>query len=112
MRLKSLFAFAVVAAVALACGPKKPVAPGPWPIQPSDSSECKAMCDHLKSLPCEEGEDVYNSDLPGPRDVPNQSCTAWCEEMQSRGVFLNPRCVKQVPSCDAIEEYRTKTCTD
>lgn len=112
MRLKSLFVLAVVAAVVAACRPDKPVAAGPWPIKPPDTSECKAMCDHLKAKNCEEGQDVYNSDLPGPKNVPNQTCADWCEEMQNRGLYLNPRCVKTVPSCDLIEDYRKKTCTN
>jgi len=85
---------------------------GPWPILPSDTSECAVMCGHLKSLRCQEGEDLYNSDISGPVGIPNQTCTAWCIEVQGRGVFLNPRCVKTVPSCNLIEEYRKRACTN
>lgn len=88
----------------------------PPPNPPVDTDWCGAMCNHIgpvtaespKALNCEEGQDVYNSDKPGPKDVPNQTCEHWCIEMQDRGFFINPRCVSIVPSCDKIEEYRQK----
>ncbi len=109
MRLLTLLVAGLL--VVASCGPKT-VAPGPWPIQPPDTSECSTMCKHLQALKCEEGLDLYNSDLPGPKGVANQTCADWCEEVQGRGMFQNPRCVKTVPSCDLIEEYRKKTCTN
>lgn len=78
------------------------------PPPPPDSDMCGHMCAHLKSLGCEEGESVYNNDLPGPPDVPNQSCEDWCIELQDPDhlYFINPRCVATVPTCDDIEDYR------
>ncbi len=89
-------------------------APGPSPIVVPDTDECKAMCDHLGrgGLNCEEGLPVYNSDRPGPKDVPNESCEEFCRDTQAMGVFLNPRCLKSVPTCGQIEEWRKKTCRD
>lgn len=109
MRFQVLLAIAVLA---LAGCPKEPDAPGPRPIVVPDTTECEAMCNHIgpQGLNCEEGQPVYNSDLPGPPGIPNQPCKDWCEEIQTRGTFLNPRCVKTVPTCDLIEEYRKKTC--
>lgn len=70
------------------------------------------MCYNIgpENLKCEEGEPVYNSDLPGPEGVPNQSCLAWCVEMQDQQhlYFLNPKCLSEVNSCEVIEEYRKK----
>lgn len=110
MRITSLL---FVALLAVACGAAKhPDAPGPRPVDVPDSNQCQAMCDHLKELGCEEGQPLYNSDLPGPAGVPNQSCTDWCGEIQAKGTFLNPRCVKKAPFCEMIEEWRKKTCTD
>lgn len=99
--------------LALGCPPKDPVVPPPNP--PVDTDLCGEMCEHLKTLGCEEGEDVYNNDIPGPVDEPNQSCEDWCAEMQDKGVFINPRCVSKVESCDEIETARQKeagTCVD
>ena len=64
------------------------------------------MCNHLKDLGCEEGEPLYNSDLPGPVDIPNQTCEANCVELQDKGFFVNPRCVTDAPQCDQIEDFR------
>lgn len=87
------------------------VAPIPSPEPPKDTSLCGAACRHLADLSCEEGKPVYNSDLPGPRDVPNQSCESFCEEMQDKGLFVNPRCLLTIKTCDEIEEVRSKDCS-
>lgn len=96
---------AYVFSLLIGCSPAidKPIPP---PNPPVDTNYCERMCQHLETLGCEEGEPVYNSDLPGPQDVPNQSCPAFCEELQGKGFFVNPRCVSTVPSCDQIEAYR------
>lgn len=86
--------------------PLQPSIPPPNP--PVDTDLCDEMCTHLQKLGCEEGMPVYNSDIPGPVDVPNQSCTDNCRELQDKGFFVNPRCVLGVPSCEAIEAYRQK----
>jgi hypothetical protein len=68
------------------------------------------MCDHIgpEGLRCEEGNPLYNNDLPGAEGVPNQSCKDNCEELQKKGFFVNPRCVATVQRCDQIEDYRQK----
>ena len=86
--------------------PTDPITPSPIP--PPDTDLCVSMCDHLAALGCEEGQPVYNSDLPGPVDVPNQSCADNCKELQDKGFFVNPRCVLTVKSCDDIEPSRQK----
>lgn len=105
----------IVPLVLVGCPPPQdPVIPPPNP--PVDTDWCKAMCDHIgpvteetpKALNCEEGQDVYNSDKPGPKDIPNQTCEDWCVEMQDKGFFINPRCVSVVPSCGDIEDWRQK----
>jgi hypothetical protein len=88
-------------------------APSPAPIKPPDTDLCGKMCAHLGpkdkgGLGCEEGTPVYNSDKPGPVDVPNETCEEFCKVSQDRGAFMNPRCVMLVPSCDKVEEYRKK----
>jgi hypothetical protein len=83
---------------------------GPPPNPPPDTDLCIKMCEHIgpTGLKCEEGQPVYNNDLPGPANVPNQSCAENCKELQTKGFFVNPRCVATVPSCDKIEDYRQK----
>ena len=88
------------------CSPIDPVTPSPIPVV--DTDLCGQMCDHLATLNCEEGQPVYNNDLAGPKDVPNQSCTDFCKELQDKGVPVNPRCVSTVKTCDEIEAARRK----
>ena len=82
------------------------------PADVPDSSYCDEMCEQLRSLNCAEGEDYYDSDLPGEVGVPNATCEHFCTTQQDNGVFVNPRCVMTVPSCDVIEEYRQMDCSD
>ena len=83
------------------------------PTPKPDSDICEAMCQHIGpkaqgGLGCEEGNPVYDSDKPGPKDVPNESCVEFCKETQDSGVSFNPRCILQVKSCDQIESARAK----
>ena len=114
--------FLVVGLLALAGCPKTVdrEAPGPSPIKPPNTDLCGKMCQHIGpkdkgGLGCEEGAPVYNSDKPGPVDVPNETCEDFCRTTQDRGAFLNPRCVALVKSCAEIEPARKKkpeTCTE
>ncbi len=100
----------LVLALALpGCPQTEPNVPPP-PNPPVDTDLCEKMCEHIgpTGLKCEEGEPVYNNDVPGPANVPNQSCADNCRELQTKGVFVNPRCVILAPSCDQIESYRQK----
>jgi len=70
------------------------------------------MCDHIgpQNLNCAEGQPVYDSALPGPTGVPNESCTDFCTKQQANGVFINPKCVAKVAACSDIEAARKKVC--
>ncbi len=83
-----------------------PVVPPPY--APTDTELCASMCIHLQELGCEEGDAVYNNDIPGPDGLPNQSCESHCEELQTKGFFVNPRCVMVAPKCADIEAWRKK----
>jgi len=84
------------------------VTPTPTPTPKSELKGIEAMCAHLNKLGCEEGGAVYNDNLPGPKDVPNQSCSDFYKEVESEGIPVNATCVSKVPSCDLIETYRLK----
>lgn len=99
-------ALLAVALLVLAGCPMDP--PIPPPKAPPDTELCGAMCDHLAKLGCEEGKPLYNNDLPGPPDVPNQSCADNCTELQKKGFFVNPRCVNTLTACSQIEALRQK----
>lgn len=92
----------------VACPKYDREAPSPSPMVVPDTELCGKACHHLQALKCEEAQDVYDSDIPGPVDVPNTTCESFCKVSQERGAFLNPRCLLLVPSCDKIEVYRRK----
>jgi hypothetical protein len=94
----------------LGCVPEAK-APSPNPAVVPDSDLCNQMCDHLAVLGCEEGKPVYDSDRPGPKGVPNMTCTEFCLDQQSKGTFINPRCVIRVHKCSEIESARQNVCT-
>ena len=92
---------------------RQPASPHPQPIP--DTELIPGMCKHLGpkdqgGLGCKEGEPVYNSDLPGPAGVSNESCVDYYTGLQHDGYFVNPRCILQVTACDQIEAARQKTC--
>jgi hypothetical protein len=97
-----------VPVVFLLCGCPNDRSFNPQPVP--DSELCSAMCVHLRELNCEEGRPLYDSGRLGPKDVPNKTCEEFCTEQQAQGVFVNPRCVMQVKSCDEIEKSRLKMC--
>lgn len=101
---------AIAALLLLTACPASNPAPTPRVVPAADSDLLGAMCQHLKALKCEEGNDVYDSDVPGPKDVPNTTCEAAYRKMQDNGVWLNPKCVLKVTSCDQIEEARKHKC--
>lgn len=78
----------------------------PSSVMPSHTELCDPMCQHLAQLKCSEAEAVYNNDLPGPVDVPNETCTIFCQKMQNKGVQMAPKCVLQITSCEGIESAR------
>jgi hypothetical protein len=81
--------------------------------KPDAGSLCAQMCQHIGpkekgGLGCEEGNPVYDSDKPGPKDVPNETCEEFCNDKVKNKIDMNPKCLVKVPSCDKIEEYRAK----
>lgn len=99
----------VLAVLCLGCVPSRE-APSPNPPVPPDTELCPAMCVHLRAIHCEEGLPFYDSDQPGPLDVPNTTCEVFCQTQQKNGVFVNPRCVILAPACGEIEAWRKKAC--
>jgi hypothetical protein len=104
VKTKLLVTFAILALTAC------PTTPKPHYVPAKDSDLLGAMCAHLKVLGCEEGQDVYDSDNPGPAGVPNTTCEAEYIKIQSNGTYLNPKCLLKVTSCGEIEEARKRTC--
>lgn len=91
------------------CVPLEPTNdPSPTIKDPPNTDLCDSMCNQLKKLGCEEGNPVYNDDLPGPKDVPNQSCGDFCRTLQKQNISVNPKCVRDITVCSQVEDYRAK----
>jgi hypothetical protein len=111
MRSVCLLLFAVL----IGCHPDVKPDPGPTPGPTPTIDGCAVMCKHLApvqegGLGCEEGQAVYDSDLPGTPGVPNESCADFCHKQETNGLSINTACVAQVQSCADIEAARQKTC--
>jgi len=78
----------------------------PSPTHPPDTNLCDAMCLHIGAggLNCPEGQQVSAG------DGTFMTCTQFCTYEQDNGVYVNPRCVAQAPTCADIETWRLKTC--
>jgi hypothetical protein len=105
----------VLLALTLTACPPPREAPSPHPLPVPDTELIPGMCKHLGpkdqgGLGCDDGNPVYNSDLPGPAGVPNQSCVDFYTGLQNNGYFVNPKCVLSVTACDQVEAARQKTC--
>ena len=79
-------------------------------VHAPDTDLCPAMCAHFRELKCDEGSAFYDNDKPGPKGVPNAKCEDFCQRQQTNGVYVNPRCLTKVPSCNLIETWCTKDC--
>lgn len=64
------------------------------PIEAGTPADCKAACDHLRSLGCEEGN-------PTPKGA---TCEDVCNSVESSGtVTLDPGCVANIAKCEEID---------
>lgn len=102
----SLAAFAIVVSFSgTACRQNEPE----WdPAPVSDTEYCDAACQHIgpEGLRCEEGEPIAMTQAgcdSGVDEVNCVSCAKFCEDTQSNGVWLAPRCVMNVRSCEEID---------
>lgn len=81
------------------------------PVPVSDTEYCGPACDHIGStdggLNCQEGQpiemkpDVCSGGIPD--EVNCVSCKKFCEDTQSHGVWLNPKCIINIQTCSQID---------
>lgn len=81
----------LIVAISLNCNPPTPVAPIPTPIV-TDSEFCLVAEQHLESMQC-----VKHSFTPD-----GKSFAPFCKETQASGIFINPKCLSEVKTCDQV----------
>ena len=67
----------------------------PTPVV-TDTEYCDLAQTHLLQLKCEEGNPTKKG----------KSFSIVCRETQTNGIFINPKCLSQITSCDQVN-----TCT-
>jgi hypothetical protein len=80
------------------------------PASVPDTEYCAAACEHIGSddagLSCEEGKPIEMQQGgcdAGVNDTTCVSCVKFCYDTQQQGVWLNPKCVVNIKSCDQID---------
>lgn len=93
----------IITTILISCIPKNEVVK-PSPKEPEDTEWCKAGCEHLMTLPgqdglpgCIEGRPLYIS------TGETVSCEQFCRETQEKGRALNPKCWTTLNKCEDIE---------
>ncbi len=93
-RLAAVMLIALVACDA--CPPPgptpDPVPPRPTPV-PTDSEWCDLAENRLTELNCPESQPTKKGVHFG----------AFCRELQSKGIFINPKCLAEVKSCAGVD---------
>lgn len=99
--------------------PNEPEPPTPVPPVVVDTPACKAACENLQLLKCEEGNPIVTNktcvdDLQcdqGQECVTGicvAHCETFCEQTQAQGVWLDPVCVSKIDSCSQIDSCPLK----
>lgn len=79
-----------------------PTPPTPTPIV-TDTDQCAPAEQHLHDLcSADPGKNNYCCRVVAPTKK-GKSYTQFCQEKQNEGVFLNPKCIESVTSCDQID---------
>lgn len=62
--------------------------------RPNDTPKCHDACVHLRSLKCEEGNDLQDG----------TTCESFCETTQNNGHALTPSCVVNITQCSDMND--------
>lgn len=82
--------------------PQNPVTPKPTPIV-VDTEMCDTADKHLAQLCLADSEKNKYCCMIGSPTKKGKTYTQFCIEKQNQGVWLNPRCVSQITSCEQID---------
>lgn len=92
---KFLFIFLFISG----CNTPEPISPKPTPIV-TDTNLCGDAQVHLEELSCIKKDEPFTK-----RD--KLSFKQFCEQTHHSGIFLNPKCLISITSCEEID-----TCTN
>ena len=76
------------------CGPLNSTMPPHATPAVQDTEFCAAADAHLVSLSC----------VSNPYTKRGKTFTQFCQETQAAGIYLNPKCLSTVTSCDQINQ--------
>lgn len=98
---KIIFSAIFMGALLEGC-PPSPVPAHNTPV-PTDTALCPTADQHLTQLcKADPVKNKYCCDVVAPTKK-GKNFTQVCIEKQNEGLFLNPRCLAQVTSCDQID---------
>lgn len=104
MILKSLLMIATSLTLVSGCPTQneQPVPPHPTPIV-TDTDQCGTTEQHLHDLcNADPTKNAYCCAVVAPTKK-GKTYTQFCQEKQAEGVWLNPKCVEAITSCDQID---------
>jgi hypothetical protein len=86
------------------CNQTNNPAPKPVPHIPDDTASCAPGCQHLMTLPGQDGKagclEARPLELP---DGGTESCESYCVNRQNSGRYLHPSCWVTITKCADIE---------
>jgi len=92
--MKRLFLAALFILIAVPGCPTQYVKPHPTPIV-TDSAFCKPAEVHLKELNCIPNDKPYTKR--------GKQYEQFCMETQENGIFLNPKCISEIKTCEEVD---------
>lgn len=98
---KYIFSVIFSTALVINCG-STTVQSHPTPVV-TDTAMCVTADQHLASLCSADSSKNAYCCLVDALTKKGKNYTQFCIEKQNEGVFLNPRCISQVTSCDQID---------
>lgn len=79
--------------------------PKPAPREATDSEYCTPACEHILTLPGQDGQiGCYEGRPLQLPDGGSESCADYCIDRQKAGRALNPKCWVNVTKCEDVDK--------
>jgi hypothetical protein len=93
--MKNVLIFLIVLnLITIGCASRKPVDPHPTPIV-TDTDLCITADQHLQDIGCIPKGKPYTKK--------GKSFTQFCVETHNNGIFLNPKCLASISTCEQMD---------